>query len=393
VLVSTTSGLLVSLSQAKRAGEARQQAEIERLKAEASAREARAAEAIARERSAEAERERDHAHRNLVAAREVAASLTRMADSATGAGDMKGALAIIENWLTSLKPIADARPADADLRKLAGVLEFRRCGLVAAERPFDAPKVCESAIARFEPLLGSRLDDEWLRANLAGAYGLLGKLKAAFGQAAEGEKLVRKGITLLQPQLAANPRDPGLARKLGSLKMYLAGVILSRDRWPEAVKFFREGATTMKSAREDATAGALVVISAVEGTNFAKRLRQFDLAASNAILADCLSTLRESAEASGAGVLEWNEYANALNECSEPSLMRPADALRFATKAVEASRRLDPKALDTLAWAYFRSGDKAKAAETMRLALALTPAAPKTPLRAMMEMGLRQFEK
>jgi tetratricopeptide (TPR) repeat protein len=393
VMVSSCAGLLVSLSQARRADEARHQAETERRSAEASAAAARAAEAIAIERTAEAERERDHAQRNLVAAREVASSLTRMADSALSTGDQKGALTIIENWLTYLKPIADARPADADLRKLAGVLEFRRCGLVASERPFDAPKVCESAIARFEPLLGSRLDDDWLRSSLSGTYGLLGKLRAAFGQPSEGERLIRNGIALLQPQLAANPRDPGVTRKLASLKMYLAGVILSRDRWQDAVRLYREGAAQLRADRHDASVRPLVVISAVEGSAFAKRLRPFDLASSNAILADCLSTLRESAESPGAGVLEWNEYANALNECPEPSMMRPADALRFASQAVDASKRLDPRALDTLAWAYFRSGDRTKAAETMRLALALTPAAPKTPLRASLEMGLRQFEK
>lgn len=393
VIVSTTVGLAFSLAQARRAEEARRQAELERIRAEQSAREARASQIMASEKSAELERQRDLAQRNLMAAREVAASLTRMADSVTATGDMKGALAIVENWLVTLKPMADAKPGDADLRKLAGILELRRCGLIASERPFDAPKICESAIARFEPLLGSHLDDEWLRDNLASSYGVLGKLKAAFGQAPEAERLIRKGVAVHQTQAAAHPNDPGTRRKLASLKLYLAGAILAQKRWQESVAVYREGAAMIRSAHRDAGSHPVALVSAVEGTNFAKRLRQFDSAAARAILAECLSSLREYAEAPSAGVLEWNEYANALNECVEPSLMQPAEALRFATKAVEGSKRLDPKALDTLAWAHFRSGDKAKAADTMRQALALTPAAPKTPLRAMMEIALRQFEK
>ncbi|MBL8227444.1 MAG: protein kinase [Bryobacterales bacterium] len=393
VIVSTTVGLAFSLAQARRAEEARRQAELDRIRAEQSAHEARASQIMASEKSAELERQRDLAQRNLIAAREVAASLTRMADSVTATGDMKGALAIVENWLVTLKPIADAKPADADLRKLAGILELRRCGLIASERPFDAPKICESAIARIEPLLGSHLDDEWLRDNLATGYGVLGKLKAAFGQAPEAERLIRKGAAVLQTHAAAHPHDPGTKRKLASLKLYLAGAILAQKRWQEAVAVYREGAAAIRAAHLDAASRPVALVSAVEGTNFAKRLRPFDAATARTILAECLSNLREYAEAPSASVLEWNEFANALNECAEPSLMQPAEALRFAAKAVEGSKRLDPKALDTLAWAHFRSGDKAKAADTMRQALALTPAAPKTPLRAMMEIALRQFEK
>lgn len=393
VVLSTTVGLVLSLSQARAADAARHVAELERAKAEAAAKSALAAQITASEQTAEAERQRDQAARNLQAAREVAASLTRMADSATSTGDLKGALAFIENWLTYLKPIADQRPDDADLRKLAGILEFRRCGLMASERPFAAPGVCESAISRFEPLLGSRLDDEWLRANLSATYGLLGKLKVAFGQGAQGETLIRKGIGIVQPELAAKPGDATLVRRLGSLKLYLAGALLAQKRWQDAVTLYREGSALTRRSAKNEEVRSMTVISAVEGTVFAKRLRSFDPSSSNAILTDALAVLREAAESPGAGVLEWNEYANALNECPEPSLLRPADALRFAAKAVEASRRLDPKALDTLAWAHFRAGEKSKAIETMKQALSLVPIAPKTPLRAVMEMGLQQFEK
>jgi hypothetical protein len=56
----------------------------------------------------------------------------------------------------------------------------------------------------------------------------------------------------------------------------------------------------------------------------------------------------------------------------------------------------NPVILDTLAWAYFRNGQTAKAIDTSRHALSLLPvtgAGPETGLRKELADGLAEFEK
>ena len=101
------------------------------------------------------------------------------------------------------------------------------------------------------------------------------------------------------------------------------------------------------------------------------------------------------AERAGAGPYEWNGYANALMKSEIESLRQPAKALELALRATRAAKDPNPLFLDTLAWAYFRTGDVAAAIRTERQALALVPAgnALGQGLRTEIEQGLAQFEK
>lgn len=106
-----------------------------------------------------------------------------------------------------------------------------------------------------------------------------------------------------------------------------------------------------------------------------------------------LDIFGELAARKSAGCLEVNEYANALNSTPFESQRNPDVSLRFAQKAVELcpdDRR--PLALDTLAWAHFRKGESAKAADLERQALQLLPVGS-SPMRFSLQSSLRQFEK
>jgi tetratricopeptide (TPR) repeat protein len=106
---------------------------------------------------------------------------------------------------------------------------------------------------------------------------------------------------------------------------------------------------------------------------------------------DALRWLRLGANSPKASVLEWNEFANALNECPYPRLHNKGATVTYAKRAVEASPNGNPFALDTLAWAYYYAGDRAQALETERQALSM--AAPASPLGVILQKGLSQFEK
>ncbi len=101
--------------------------------------------------------------------------------------------------------------------------------------------------------------------------------------------------------------------------------------------------------------------------------------------------LMQLAEAPQSALLDWNEYANALNEVPFVELRQPEVALRFALKAVEATGGKNANALDTLGWAYYRAGRVDEAIATERQALALTPTGAKQ-LRELIEKALGEFE-
>ena len=87
-----------------------------------------------------------------------------------------------------------------------------------------------------------------------------------------------------------------------------------------------------------------------------------------------LQLLEQTAQQPSAGAIEWNEYADALLKVEWPDLRQSARALQLAQNAVNATSRKNPFILDTLAWAWFRTGDPVQAAAIEREAMRLLPA-------------------
>ena len=86
-----------------------------------------------------------------------------------------------------------------------------------------------------------------------------------------------------------------------------------------------------------------------------------------------LDALRRLADLPRADANTLNEYARELLTIEPPALRDPAAALPMARKAVEKSGGKNCAILDTLAWAYFMTGDVDAAVETQAKALALLP--------------------
>ena len=91
--------------------------------------------------------------------------------------------------------------------------------------------------------------------------------------------------------------------------------------------------------------------------------------------------------------MEWNEYADALLKVDFPDLQGPPKAMQLAENAVGATKRQNPFFLDTLAWAYFRAGDRPKAIATEQEALKLVPADAKGGIHDVLAQGLASFQK
>jgi Tfp pilus assembly protein PilF len=116
-------------------------------------------------------------------------------------------------------------------------------------------------------------------------------------------------------------------------------------------------------------------------------------------LADALHQLgrdQQAIEQYRAALAARPEWAQAANELSwllattgDPALRDPAEALRLAERAAEASGRRDPAILDTLSVCQAAVGRTDNARETLAEALALAEAAGNTALAADLRTRLK----
>ncbi len=105
-----------------------------------------------------------------------------------------------------------------------------------------------------------------------------------------------------------------------------------------------------------------------------------------------MAKLKKAAEVWFPSAVDLNSYSWYLLTCGPAKMRNPKKALGLATKAVKKSEGKSAGILDTLALAYYQTGDTAKALETQRKAVALLPPGDST-LRVGLEARLAEFEK
>ena len=87
--------------------------------------------------------------------------------------------------------------------------------------------------------------------------------------------------------------------------------------------------------------------------------------------AEAVTWHSRAAEQGKAGA--WNNLGWLYATAKDPRFRDPAGAVECALKAVALTDEKEPSYLDTLAEAYFVSGEQGKAGETIRKAIALEP--------------------
>ncbi len=399
IFLSVSVALLVSrralaVAEAERnaAIAARAEAESQHRLAEQASAEALRQKALAETKSRELSEQFNRAESNLASSRLSARTVTRILDQQFLAGGQRQALATLDEWLKIQRNVLAASPRDHEARKLLGILEGRRCAFTTVESPQAAAQVCDAAIAQLTPLLNTAQDDEWLRLGLASTHGTRGRLATVSRNVPEGRKHIDLGLRYLQPALARNPDDQYLHSIAATLGLYRADLFAMEKNIPAAAASYEKSLSALRQAKSPQLFRPLYLQIAKASANFSRLLLAAQPAKAKSLYAESLESFRQLAEAPSSVMLDWNEYANALNESPFAELRKPAEALRFAQKAVEATQSKNPSALDTLAWAQFHSGQQVEAVETVRKALALLPASP-SPLRAALEKSLADFSR
>ncbi len=100
---------------------------------------------------------------------------------------------------------------------------------------------------------------------------------------------------------------------------------------------------------------------------------------------------RRAAEQPDANASDLNEYAWFLLTCEPDDLRDAQAALPVAKRAVEMSGGENAAILDTLALAYFMTGDTAKAVETQEKAVSVLSSGD--PLRTELEANLAKYRQ
>ena len=325
--------------------------------------------------------------------RDLALSLEKLSTGQFFAGELKQSAETGQQAWTLARALTQSQPGDSAALRVLGMIDERRCTvLFAAGNAAGALEACREGIDTLAPLANASTSDIELQRSIAtteAAYANALRFSGKAPDAATQSKAAAASFDRLQT-LAPNNAE---YRRLASANaVILASSLAASGDAQGSLEAFRKSVHAMEVAIEiDPSDLSSPLRLAVTLLAFSRRLSAGGKTAdAHDAASEAIRLLAQTASRPGAGPVEWNEYADALLKAGFPDLIQPAKALEIATKAVAASNRKNAFFLDTLAWAYFRTGDKSAAASTEREALALLPGA-RGGLHDELERGLNTF--
>ena len=334
---------------------------------------------------------------SLPARRDVAFSLSKVGDGRFFNGQTARALADYEHALRLQETVLQRDASDPESQKVAGYIQNRRCiVLAAAGDAVGATGACRASIAYLDAVTPPLGNDVRLRRTLASSCAAYGNLLRHLNQVPEALRHLARASALFDALATEQPNNVEYRRLIAYTQIYVAQALLAQDDREAAMKTYAKAIASMQTLMSidpsDSKAPAGLALALTRMATEMTRIGDFPNASKAGRQA--IELMRAVAERPGAGAYEWNDYANALLKSETEALRQPAKALELALRATRATGESNAMFLDTLAWAYFRTGDAALAIQTQRKALSLVPAgnALGQGLRVELEQGLAQFE-
>jgi tetratricopeptide (TPR) repeat protein len=327
--------------------------------------------------------------------RDLALSLAKLGDGTFWAGDAKGAVAPYDTAWSMAKALVMAPARDSSMPIALATIDERRCiVLMAGGNTKGALEACREGIATLAPLAADSPDDVKIQRLLAGAQASYANDLRLSNQPHDAEKQARQALESLDRLQRLAPSNAEYRRMASSTETVLAQSLTAAGDAAGSLQAFRQAVQAMQVAIEidPGDLGSALRLG-VTLLAFSRRLASSGSAEeAHDAAQDALRLLDRTAAQPGAGPLEWNEFADALLKVDWPDLRRWPKALELARKSVAATGRKNPFFLDTLAWAYFRTGNANQAAETEREAIGLLPVDSKGGLRDELQRGLTTFQ-
>jgi tetratricopeptide (TPR) repeat protein len=241
---------------------------------------------------------------------------------------------------------------------------------------------------------GGQQPSEATRRAVAAGYDHVGEILAKSGAREEGLATLRKSLAIYQQIFDMNRGNPAARRSLIAVEQVLGDALLAAGQSSDAIGAYhhaldlleiqlKEDPQNMQSQR-DMTVGLGRMADALSSAG-----RQN---AALPITQRALAMLKPLVRAEQASEMDMQQYSWLLLTTPFVELRDPAEALRYARKAVAITNGSDPAMLDTLARAQAASNDPAAAMETEQKALALVGAG-QSDLRTEIENNLARFER
>ncbi|MBZ5600790.1 MAG: protein kinase, partial [Acidobacteriia bacterium] len=326
--------------------------------------------------------------------RDLALSVAKTGDGEFLAGNTKQAVESYESAWSMARSLIQSDREDPSMRRMLGNIDERRCTiLVAAGNNAASIEACREGIAVLSPMADAAPDDVEIQRLIATTHASYANALRLSGDGKEAAKEGRIALDSLDRLQSLAPSNAEYRRLSASAGTILATSLAASGDERGSFDAFRRSVHSMEVALEidpgDLNSPLRLAVTLLA---FSRRLtKSGDTSSAHQAVQEALRLLEQTATRPGAGPVEWNEYADALLKSEYPDLSDPARALQLAQNAVAATHRKNAFFLDTLAWAYFRSGDAPKAAQTERDALSLLPAGAKGGLHDELERGLNTF--
>jgi tetratricopeptide (TPR) repeat protein len=317
---------------------------------------------------------------------DLAMSIARLGEGELRAGDAQHAAASLNSAREIAKTASSARTI--------GLIDERRCTILfGAGDSQGATDACQEGISILQPIAAAAPNDVQVQRSLARMEGAYGNALRMSQKPKEAEPHVRAALQSLAHLEQLAPNNAEYRRMASAAESVLAMTMASAGDLAGSLDAYHRSAQAMRVALE-IEPGDLNSALRLGVTLFSfsgKLATAGNQAGARDAAVQALELFQETAEKPAAGVVEWNEYANALLKVQWPDLRQASKALELAQKAVSATSRKNPFVLDTLAWAYYRSGDRSRALETEREAMRLLPANAKGGLHDELEASLKTF--
>jgi len=279
----------------------------------------------------------------------------------------------------SLSADAVARhPKDMLVRRRLAVAESKIGDTFLAQGDSqNAIEYQRKAVADFAAIAAADRNNARAKRELAVADQRLAAALAERGDLSGTLTLCRKALAIDEDLLAANPNDAEVKFDVAVDLRSISGTLASQGRLADAIRYFQRGVDLVSELAKQDPANAKRKIQLANGLisfgrllNRAGRKKEARHETSRA-----LSIQRALAEAPGTTRDELLAYVDYLLTCEPADLRNPAEALRFARKAAQENPH-DPQVLDTLASAYYASGNARRAGAAEEEALAAVRAQP-----------------
>jgi len=211
------------------------------------------------------------------------------------------------------------------------------------------------------------------RKNLTSILDRMAMLRADAGDKAGAVQDLRKSLEMYEALAAADPQNMNLREGLWLRYMHLAEMLSETGSKSGTLENFRKALAIAQNLGLRSPGNLQVQAKLADtlwelGLFQAKNAEQTE---GRQMVFRGLHILKVLADKSDATAGELNRYAQAMLNCEPGGPCNATAALPYARRAVEMTNASDPGFLDSLAMAYFKTGDSRKAAETEQKAVDL----------------------